>query len=195
MSSSHSLARLPAPSRPITACLVLLACGQFLLGCAGLQSLFRSAGTYAVARPTPTELGGRGEVHGSILLTSALGSVMMEGRDPPPVAGLQTTVAVEPLGLAVETSSDGTFVLPHLDPGAYHLAFADPDGREIWTEFNVEEDQRLEVVVWIQWGDDGQFHMSEGTTPFGMYPGASGAYAISSGSSGRASRGKSGGGG
>ena len=119
----------------------------------------------------------------------------MEGRDPPPVAGLQTTVAVEPLGLAVETAPDGTFVLPHLDPGAYHLAFADPDGREIWTEFTVEGDQRLEVVVWIQWGEDGQFHMSEGTTPFGMYPGANGAYAISSGSSGRASRGGSGGGG
>jgi len=178
--------------------LALLALPFLLPGCATLQSWFRSAGTYAVAAPTPAELGGRGEVRGTLFLTTALGNVMMEGRDPPPVAGLFTRVDVEPSGMSVETDWDGRFTLADLEPGDYRLAFSDPEGREIWVEFQVQPDQHLDVAVWIQWGGADQRHMSEGTTPQGMFPGYQAFYGISSGSSGRSSgrsEGKSSGGG
>jgi len=174
---------------------VLFALPLLLPGCATLQSWFRSAGTYAVAAPTTAEMDGRSEVRGTLLLTSALGNVMMEGRDPPPVAGLLTTVTVEPSGLSVVTDQDGRFALPDLDPGGYRLAFSDPGGREIWVEFQVEPDQLLDVAVWIQWGGTDQRHMSEGTTPQGMFPGHAAFYGISSGSSERSSGKSSGGGG
>jgi hypothetical protein len=175
--------------------LTLLAGSLALLqGCATLQSWFKSAGTYAVAAPTSSDLSGQGEVHGTLYLTPAPPNVMMEGREPPPVAGLLTTVAVEPVGLAIVTDPQGQLVLPGLEPGEYRLAFSDPDDREIWVEFAVEAGQRLDVVVWVQWDGPTQGRMSEGTTPMGMFPGAGGFYGLSSGDSGRSSGGERGGG-
>ena len=167
--------------------LALLALPFLLPGCATLQSWFRSAGTYAVAAPTPAALGGRGEVRGTLFLTTALGNVMMEGRDPPPVAALLTEVKVEPSGWSVQTDQEGRFALSDLEPGDYRLAFSDPEGREIWVEFQVQPDQHLDVAVWVQWGGADQRHMSEGTTPQGMFPGHQAFDGISSGSSGPSS--------
>ena len=62
--------------------------------------------------------------------------------------------------------------------------------------YAVAADQRLDVMVWVQWGAPGQNRVSEGTTPLGMYRGVAGAYGISSGSSrGSSERGGRGGGG
>lgn len=176
---------------------VLLALFLPLQGCATLRSWFRSAGTYALAAPSPAALDGRGEVHGHLYLTPSLSDVMMEGRQPRSVSALRTTVAVSPVGLELETDHTGRFVLSQLEPGDYSIAFQSPGGREIWAAFEVEADQRLDVVVWVQWGGAGENSWSEGTTPMGMFPGAGGAYGISSGSSDRSSggRGRSGSGG
>jgi len=184
------------PSSRLFRGLLLLMAGLHLSGCATVGSWFRSAGTYAVAAPSDLELRGRGEVHGTLLLTPSLSNVMMEGREPPKVLGLPTRVVVEPLGLSVATDPAGKFVLPHLEPGSYHIAFQDPGGREIWTEFDVAPDQRLEVVVWVQWDGLRTGYMSDGTPPGAMFPGASGYSPISSGSreSSRGGRGGSGGG-
>lgn len=162
--------------------LALFLAPAILSGCATLQSWFRSAGTYAVAAPSEAQLNGRSEVLGTLFLTPTLSNVMMEGREPPLVMGLPTDVVVEPLGLSVPTGPDGSFALPHLEPGSYHIAFRDPGGREIWTEFEVAPDQRLEVVVWIQWDGARSRAMSVGSSPHAMFPGASGYYSVSSGS-------------
>jgi len=175
-------------------CVALVALPLLLQGCATVRSWVRSAGTYAVAAETPTPLNGRGEVHGNLFLTSTLSRVMMQGLGPPKVAAFPTTVIVEPLGLSVETDPDGRFTLPHLDPGEYSIAFQDPGGREIWTEFVLEPDQRLDVAVWVQWGGPGAGQMSEGTPALGMFPGAHGWGAVQSGDSGTRG-GKRGGGG
>jgi hypothetical protein len=175
----------------------LLASPLVLTNCATLRSWFRSAGTYAVAAPEAKDLNGRGEVQGALYLTPALSDVMMEGRGTPVARGLQTPVTVEPLGLEVETDVLGEFVLPHLDPGDYHITFSDPGGRTIWADFAVAADQSLTIQVWVQWDSLRQGYMSEGTYPTAMYPGANGAYSISSGSSGggRSGSGDKGGGG
>jgi hypothetical protein len=166
-----------------------------LTSCATVQSWFRSAGTYAVAAPEAKDLNGRGEVKGALYLTPALSDVMMEGRGTPVAQGLQVPVTVEPLGLEVQTDGSGQFVLPHLDPGDYHITFSDPGGRTIWADFAVAANQSLTVQVWIQWDRLRQGYMSEGTYPTAMYPGAHGAYGISSGSYDRSGSGTKGGGG
>ncbi len=185
------------PSLDSSRSLALLLALLIPAGCATVQSWFRSAGTYAVAAPSAIDLNGRSEVHGTLYLTPSLTNVMMEGRGPPQVTGLPTKVAVEPLGLSVATDPGGKFVLPHLEPGSYQIVFQDPEGREIWTAFEVEENQRLDVVVWVQWNGPGVGTMMEGTPPRGMFPGAGGYFPVSSGSraSDRARGGGSSGGG
>ena len=76
---------------------------------------------------------------------------------------------VEGLGLEVTTDEAGAFTLPYLEPGSYTISFTAPGEREIWAQFDVQANQRLDVIVWIQgevdrWGTE--------SSPFSMTPGA-----------------------
>ena len=159
-------------------------------GCASIASALRGAGTYAVAAPLEADLGGRGEIVGHILITSKLSEVMMDtGKPLPPSRGLETNVRVEALGIEIPTDPQGEFTLAHLEPGPYTIAFDAPGNREIWTEVDVEPNQRLDVVVWIQ-----SENPTRGTesTPYTMMPGAQ--YEGLNVQSGRSSRSGRGGG-
>ena len=168
-----------------------------LTGCAAFPNWFMGAGTYAVATSEEMELGGRGQVHGTLMVADRLSEVMMDtGKGFPPSLPIRTRVTVQPTGLELETDAQGQFVLPHLEPGSYSIAFTEPAGREIWARFQVNADERLLVMVWVQ--RDGAYGINspDGTPPRSMFPGTHAYAPIESGyhrSSG--GRGGSGGGG